>query len=79
MRRISDGKINCDAWTKTYPHLRAPIIESASRAAWSNDDFEKIATSLAEFTKQGLGHKKAWQFVIEKIDLEKWARNPRSS
>ena len=75
--RTSNGQINPEAWNNQYQHLRGPIIEAAERANWSENDFKKITTNLEEFKSLGLGNKRAWQFVMDRIDLEEWARNPR--
>jgi hypothetical protein len=76
--RSSNGDINPKAWSKQHSNLREQIIENAEKATWSKDDFEKVSSHLADFSRRQLGNKKAWAFVKENINLEKWARHPRS-
>ncbi len=71
----ANGNINHAAWRKGYEHLRDAIIAKAQAGIWTDNDsdFTKIRDALALFSAHALGNKKAWDYVITQIDINKWA------
>lgn len=70
----SNGDINAEAWrSNRYSHLRDRIISRARAGKWSDEDFVRIRDALAVFSAQGLGNKRAWDYVWGQISMEDWA------
>ena len=76
--REANGNINDAAWRKEYSHLRDLIIATARAGLWTDEDFTGIENALAEFSSQGLGNKKAWDYVCGRINMEAWAEGGRA-
>jgi hypothetical protein len=76
--REANGNINDAAWRKEYSHLRDLIIATATAGSWTDEDFTGIQNALAEFSSQGFGNKKAWDYVHGRINMEAWAEGDRA-
>ena len=72
--REANGDVNHAAWRKEYSHLRDHVIATALAGSWTDDDFTKVRDVLAVFSANGLGNKKAWNYVLGQINIEDWAR-----
>jgi hypothetical protein len=72
--REANGDVNDAAWRNNmYSHLRDQIIARALAGKWIDEDFTKIRDALAVFSVNGLGNKKAWEYVMGQISMETWA------
>lgn len=72
--REANGDVNDAAWRHNlYSHLRDQIIATALAGKWKAEDFTKISDALAVFSANGLGNKKAWDYVMGQISMEAWA------
>jgi hypothetical protein len=76
--REANGNINDAAWRKEYSHLRDFIVATATAGSWTDQDFVAIQNALAEFSSQGFGNKKAWDYVRGRINMEAWAEGDRA-
>lgn len=71
--REVNGDVNDAAWRHEYSPLRDQIIARALAGKWIDEDFTKIGDALAVFSANGLGNKKAWEYVWGQINMEAWA------
>jgi len=71
--REANKHVNHAAWRKEYSHLRDRIIRTALAGSWTDEDFTNVRDALAVFSANGFGNKRAWKYVLGRIDMEAWA------
>ncbi len=71
--REANGDVNHAAWRKQFGQLREGIVARALAGQWIEADLAKMKDALAEFSRRGLGNKKAWKFVFGQINVAEWA------